>query len=166
MWGCWLRNVSAALTPAGPLPVGMQPGATTLLEYHFGTSHMPLVSELSQLLRVPTGPPWHGLRDEHCLVWEHLRMEPHDDPEARIRALEQPLSDVARASELGTTPYTSGDAYLPPPLPPPGPGPSYGAQYTAPGYGAPWAQPPRKSSGGIPWIVLGIGAVIFMILVA
>jgi hypothetical protein len=94
-------------------------------------------------------------------------MEPHDDPEARIRALEQTLSDVARASELGTTqPYTSGDAYLPPPLPPPVPGPNYGAPYTPPGYGAPWAQPPRKPSGGIPWIVLGIGALVFMILVA
>ena len=46
-------------------------------------------------------------------------MEPHDDPEARIRALEQPLADNARATELGTTPYTApNDAYLPPPLPP------------------------------------------------
>jgi hypothetical protein len=98
-------------------------------------------------------------------VWDYLRMEPHDDPEARIRALEQPLSDVARASELGTTPYTSGDAYLPPPLPPPVPGPGYGAPYTPPGYGAQWAQP-RKASAGIPWVVLGIGAVVFMILVA
>jgi hypothetical protein len=40
-----------------------------------------------------------------------------DDPEARIRALEQPLADRARATELGTTPYTSsGNANLPPPL--------------------------------------------------
>ena len=28
-------------------------------------------------------------------------MNPEDDPEARIRALEQPLADTARASELG-----------------------------------------------------------------
>ena len=38
-------------------------------------------------------------------------MEPQDDPEARIRALERPLADTARATELGTTPYTSGGAY-------------------------------------------------------
>ena len=94
-------------------------------------------------------------------------MDPQDDPEARIRALEQPLADKARATELGTTPYTSGGAYLPPPLPPMPPqaqGPDYGAQYTPPGYGAPWAPPPRKSSGGIPWVVFAIAAVMFMAL--
>ena len=92
-------------------------------------------------------------------------MEPQDDPEARIRALEQPLADAARATELGTTPYTSGGAYLPPPVPPMPPlAPGYGAQYTPPGYGAPWAPPPRKVSAGIPWVVLGIGAVVFMAL--
>ena len=64
-------------------------------------------------------------------------MEPRDDPQARIRALERPLADTARAPELGTTPYTSGGAYLPPPA-------------------------PRKVSAGIPWVVLGIGAVVFM----
>jgi Protein of unknown function (DUF3060) len=88
-------------------------------------------------------------------------MEPQDDPEARIRALEQPLADTARATELGTTPYTSsGDAYLPP-MPPQAQGP-----YTPPGYGAPWAPHPRKPSAGIPWVVLGVGAVVFMGLVA
>lgn len=54
-------------------------------------------------------------------------MEPHDDPEARIRDLERPLSDVARTSELGVgaeggsygyVPSSSG-AYPPPPAPPP-----------------------------------------------
>ena len=75
-------------------------------------------------------------------------MEPHDNPEARIRALEQPLADIARATELGTTPHTSGGAYPPPPLPPMPPyAQDYGAQYTPPGYGAPWAPPPRKVSG-------------------
>jgi hypothetical protein len=98
-------------------------------------------------------------------------MDPQDDPEARIRALEQPLADTARATELGTTPSTgSGNAYLPPPLPPMPPqasGPDYGAQYTPPGYGAPWAPPPRKTtSAGIPWVVLGIGAVVFMAVAA
>ncbi len=88
-----------------------------------------------------------------------------DDPEARIRALEQPLADNARASEVGSNAYTGGGAYQAPPvppvppMPPPVAGPNYGGQYTPPGYGAPWGPPPRKSSAGIPWVVLGIGAV-------
>jgi len=95
-----------------------------------------------------------------------------DDPEARIRALEQPLADNARATELGSTAYTGGGAYQPPPvppvppMPPPVTGPGYGGQYPPPGYGAPWGPPPRKSSAGIPWIVLGIGAVVFMAIAA
>jgi hypothetical protein len=90
-------------------------------------------------------------------------MEPQDDPEARIRALEQPLT--AQATELGTTqPYTSRDAYMPPPVPPMPP-PAQGP-YTPPGYGAPWGPPPRKVSAGIPWVVLGIGAAVFMIIAA
>jgi hypothetical protein len=98
-------------------------------------------------------------------------MDPQDDPEARIRTLEQPLADTARATELGTTPSGSGgDAYLPPPvppMPPQAPGPDYGAQYTPPGYGAPWAPPPPKNtSAGIPWVVLGIGAAVFMAVAA
>ncbi|MCV7354673.1 DUF3060 domain-containing protein [Mycolicibacterium fluoranthenivorans] len=44
-------------------------------------------------------------------------MNPQDDPEARIRALEQPLSDMARASELGTDQQYSADGYTPPPPP-------------------------------------------------
>ncbi|HTI78533.1 MAG TPA: DUF3060 domain-containing protein [Mycobacterium sp.] len=96
-------------------------------------------------------------------------MNPDDDPEARIRALEQPLADKARASELGSTPYTPppGDAYVPPPLPPMPP-PAQGPPYTPPGYnapqgfGAPWSPPPRRSSGGIPWVVFVIAAVVFM----
>jgi hypothetical protein len=51
-------------------------------------------------------------------------------------------------------------------MPPPVGGPDYGAPYTPPGYGAQWGQPPRKSSAGIPWIVLGIGAVVFMAIAA
>jgi Protein of unknown function (DUF3060) len=99
-------------------------------------------------------------QDGRDLVWDHLRMEPHDDPEARIRALEQPLADTARATELGTTPYTaSSDAYLPPPLPPQAQGP-----YPPPGYGAPWAPPPRKSSAGIPWVIFGVAAVLFLVI--
>jgi hypothetical protein len=95
-------------------------------------------------------------------VWDHLRMEPQDDPEARIRALEQPLADTARATELGTTPYTSSDPmYAPPPPMPPQAGP-----YTPPGYGAPWAPQPRKSSAGIPWALFVGIAVVFMIVAA
>jgi len=101
-------------------------------------------------------------------------MDPQDDPEARIKALEQPLADNARATELGTTPYTGKGTYLPPPVPPPppmppqAPGPGYGAQYTPPGYGAPWPTPPpqQKTSAGIPWVVLGIGAAVFMAVAA
>ncbi len=89
-------------------------------------------------------------------------MEPQDDPEARIRALEQPLADTARATEMGTTsPYTAPDnAYQPPPLPPMPP--QAQGPYAPPGYGAPWAPPPRKSSAGVPWAIFAIVAVVFM----
>jgi Protein of unknown function (DUF3060) len=92
-------------------------------------------------------------------------MQPEDDPEARIRALEQPLADTARATELGTTPYTEPNrAYAPPPLPPMPP--QAQGPYTPPGYGAPWAPQPRKSSAGIPWgLFVGI-AVVFMVVAA
>jgi hypothetical protein len=45
-------------------------------------------------------------------------MNPQDDPEARIRALEQPLSDAARASELGNDQRYDAYGYPPPPPPP------------------------------------------------
>ena len=104
-------------------------------------------------------------------------MNPDDDPEARIRALEQPLADTARATELGTTPYTAQDqAYTPPPMPPQaqgpypqGPypqGPYTPPGYTPPGYGAPWAPQPRKSSAGIPWAIFVGIAVVFLIVAA
>lgn len=52
-------------------------------------------------------------------------MKPEDDPEARIRELERPLSDTARASELGSAQTPGGYPYPPgpaaPPLPPPPP---------------------------------------------
>jgi hypothetical protein len=87
-------------------------------------------------------------------------MEPHDDPEARIRALEQPLADTARATELGTTPYGYGAPWAAPP-----PVSRSTAVNTPPGY-APRRSPPPQSSAGIPWVVLGIGAVLFMALTA
>lgn len=109
-------------------------------------------------------------------------MNAEDDPEARIRALEKPLSDQAQASELGGGQYGSGTDYVPPPAPaytPPdystpayGSPPPYGTQpygnqpYGAQPYGdQPYGQfppPPRKSSGGIPWAVFGIIAVLFI----
>ena len=95
-------------------------------------------------------------------IWRGSLVEPQDDPEARIRALEQPLADTARATELGTTPYTGGGAYRLRRCRRCRRAPDYGGQYTPPGYGAPWAPAPRKVSAGIPWVVLGIGAVVFM----
>ena len=57
-------------------------------------------------------------------------MNPDDDPEQRIRQLEQPMADAARASELGGTP-------------PPG------YNYTPPGYN--YAPPPAYGYGGVPY---------------
>ncbi|OMB81234.1 hypothetical protein A5743_09495 [Mycolicibacterium conceptionense] len=71
---------------------------------------------------------------------EHLRMDPKDDPEARIRELERPLADVARSSELGTgapaappptQPWPSANSFPPPPPGPPAPWPGY-EPYPAP----------------------------------
>lgn len=75
-----------------------------------------------------------------------LRMEPDADPEARIRDLERPLAERARASELGTQPYQA--------LPPPGSSP----------YPSPYFAPPqhvvRKRSATTAWILpLAIGAI-------
>jgi hypothetical protein len=49
-------------------------------------------------------------------------MKSEDDPEARIRELERPLAEAARASEAGENPPPSKWAPPPgPPMPPPGP---------------------------------------------
>ncbi|ABK71947.1 hypothetical protein LI99_26285 [Mycolicibacterium smegmatis] len=80
---------------------------------------------------------------------EHLRMDPQDDPEARIRDLERSLAE--RAKELGTgadeghappapppppptQPWTQtfGTAYPPPPPGPPAPWPGYAEDFPAP----------------------------------
>jgi DUF3060 family protein len=56
-------------------------------------------------------------------VWEHLWMNSEDDPEARIRELEQPLAETARASEAGERQSPgkwaapSAPPHQPPPLP-------------------------------------------------
>ncbi len=45
-------------------------------------------------------------------------MNPEDDPEDRIRALEQPLADTARASELGGPHRPAATSTNPPGLSP------------------------------------------------
>jgi len=76
-------------------------------------------------------------------VWEHLWMNSEDDPEARIRELEQPLADAARASEAGENPPPS--KWAPPPasaMPPP-PGAAFPP-------GSPMSPPPSLPySGGL-----------------
>jgi hypothetical protein len=94
-------------------------------------------------------------RRKRLLVWEHLRMQPQDDPEARIRDLERPLADVARTSELGTDHYSGGGAY-PPPLPP-----TYGAPYPPPPY--PGAPQRAKSGLGAGWWLFASIVVVFLI---
>jgi Protein of unknown function (DUF3060) len=91
-------------------------------------------------------------------------MNPEDDPEARIRALEQPLADTARASELGG-PQPGGYSSNPYPPPAPPPPPLYG-DYNAgnynpgfgPGYSAPFpGATPRRSSGNrVFWILAAV----------
>ncbi len=78
-------------------------------------------------------------------------MEPQDDPEARIRELERPLADVARATELGGANYTSDGA---------------GAPTPSPAYGAPYATAPRTAAGRFRpwWLVLALIAVAVLIL--
>jgi Protein of unknown function (DUF3060) len=89
-------------------------------------------------------------------------MNSQDDPEERIRDLERPLADTARASEAGGTqppggyPYAPG-AGAPPPPPPPGPW-TYGGPLSGP--------PPRSSSGNRTWWILGTVIVVGFIALA
>jgi hypothetical protein len=77
-------------------------------------------------------------------------MNPDDDPEARIRQLEQPLVDTARASELGGT-QPPGYADTPPP---------------AYGYGGMYPPPVSPSTGNrVVWIVVAMFVVGVLILV-
>lgn len=85
-------------------------------------------------------------------------MDPKDDPEARIRELERPLADAARASELGTgqpadppptQPWTHGNTFPPPPPGPPAPWPGY-EPYAAP-------PPPQRKTGNLPlFLIAGV----------
>ncbi len=83
-------------------------------------------------------------------------MKSEDDPEARIRDLERPLAEAARASEAGANPPPSKWAPPPgPPLPPPGgpmppPPPSpYGGSFSSPSRGI-------LPGGQIRWIMLAV----------
>lgn len=83
-------------------------------------------------------------------------MNPQDDPEARIRALEQPLSDMARASELGTEQRYDAYGYPPPVPPPPTQQWPYADQYPA-GF-----SPAPRPSGLRPWMLIVPIAVLFL----
>ncbi len=86
-------------------------------------------------------------------------MNSQDDPEERIRELERPLADAARASEPGQAqppggyPYSSGPTGPPPPPPPPAAPWTYGG---GPLYGSPQKSP----SGNRTWWILGTFIVI------
>ncbi|MCV7367788.1 DUF3060 domain-containing protein [Mycolicibacterium duvalii] len=75
-------------------------------------------------------------------------MEPDADPEARIRDLERPLAERARASELGTQPYpTSAGVPVPPPAPYPQ---SFGE---SPYYAPPQRVVHKRSASTALWLV-------------
>ncbi|HTY34535.1 DUF3060 domain-containing protein [Mycobacterium sp.] len=81
-------------------------------------------------------------------------MNSQDDPEERIRELERPLADAARASESGQAPPPGGYPYAPGPPPPPPPAGPW--TYGGPSYGS----PPRSSSGNRTWWIVGTFIVI------
>ncbi len=92
-------------------------------------------------------------------------MDPREDPEERIRELERPLADEARASEAGQAQPPGGYAYTPGPTGPPPPPPptpwAYGGSFSGPPYGGPLSGPPPKPpSGNRMWWILGTVIVI------
>ncbi|HUE31421.1 MAG TPA: DUF3060 domain-containing protein [Mycobacterium sp.] len=93
-------------------------------------------------------------------------MNPQDNPEDRIRELERPLADSARASEVGSS-QAAGQAYPPGPGVPPPPSPwTYGDTYGGT-YGGPFSGPPPKPpSGNRMWWILGAVIVIGVIALA
>src|SRR6185437_2145220 len=79
---------------------------------------------------------------------EHRQMKSEDDPEERIRQLEQPLADAARASEASANP--SPGKWAPPSGPPmPPPAMPYSGSYQSPPMG------PRRQGRGL-WILLAL----------
>ena len=86
-------------------------------------------------------------------------MKPEDDPEARIRELERPLAETARASKAGGTPPPG--KWAPPPgqaVPPPPPPVNYGTSFP------PTA--PRSFSVSRIWWILIASFVIFPMAIA
>ncbi|WP_055400573.1 MULTISPECIES: DUF3060 domain-containing protein [unclassified Mycobacterium] len=78
-------------------------------------------------------------------------MAANDDPEDRIRELERPLADAARASEASSA-APAAPAYSPGPGAPPPPPPSWNYG----GYGGPFGGPPPQGpSGNRMWWILG-----------
>jgi Protein of unknown function (DUF3060) len=74
-------------------------------------------------------------------------MNPHEDPEDRIRELERPLADAARTSEAGSS-QPAGQVYPPGPTVPPPPSPwTYGGAFSGP--------PPKPPSGNRMWWIVG-----------
>jgi Protein of unknown function (DUF3060) len=92
-------------------------------------------------------------------------MNPEDDPEVRIRELERPLNDVARATELGTGQY--GASYPPPPMPPTAQIPPQGwyGGMAGGGYQPPFP-PPQPSAGSRLWLIVAGVAVVLIAVVA
>lgn len=82
-------------------------------------------------------------------------MPANDDPEERIRELERPLADAARASELGSS--QPPDAAYPPGPPAPTPW-TYGGPFPGP--------PPQRPAGNRTWWVLGAVIVVGMVAMA
>ncbi|UXA07580.1 DUF3060 domain-containing protein [Mycobacterium sp. SMC-2] len=93
-------------------------------------------------------------------------MAANDNPEDRIRELERPLADAARASEAASaqpadSAFPPAPAYPPPPAYPPGPtGPPPGPTGPPPppawSYGGPLGgPPPQRPSGNRMWWILG-----------
>jgi Protein of unknown function (DUF3060) len=85
-------------------------------------------------------------------------MKSEDDPEARIRELEQPLAEAARASEAGENPPPS--KWAPPPasaMPPP-PGPPMPTPPSLPYGGGLFPSPSAQysRSNRTLWIILGV----------
>lgn len=95
-------------------------------------------------------------------------MKPEDDPEARIRELEQPLADQARASEAGADLGSAGGYNYPPPPPGPIP-PPMSSTMTPPGYGysSPYPGATPRSSSGMRWfwILAAVGILGVLVLV-
>lgn len=91
-------------------------------------------------------------------------MAGEEDPEERIRELERPLADTARASELGGHPPTApgGSPPTAPPYPPGPPPPPPATPWT---YGGGFG-PPQRPSGNRTWWILGTVIVVAMLALA